>query len=168
MDFPHLDRKYTLIMNAATLTADSVGDLGAILMQIDSHDNFYTISFASRQLKDHKNNYSPFLLEAVAAVWGMDVFNKYLKGKQLILYTDHKPVEKMGHLHTNMMNHLQAAMLGHNFVIQYKKGTSMLADYLSRLPSDQLAPIIATFDPFKTDLVDLQHQDSQLQLFNNF
>jgi len=31
-------------------------------------------------------NYSPFLLEAAAAVWGMDFFNEYLKGKRFILY----------------------------------------------------------------------------------
>ncbi len=50
----------------------------------------------SRQLKNHEKNYSPFLLESVAAVWGMDTFNEYLKGKRLILYTDHKPLEKNG------------------------------------------------------------------------
>jgi len=52
--------------------------------------------FASRQLKDHENNYSPFLLKAVAAVWGMNNFDEYLKGKKLILYTDHKPPGKVG------------------------------------------------------------------------
>ena len=41
----------------------------------------------------------------------------------------------MGHLHTKMMNHLQAALLEPDFVIQYKKGAIMPADYLSRLPS---------------------------------
>jgi len=46
-------------------------------MQVNKDRKFYTISFASRQLKDHKNNYSPFLVEAAAAVWGMDFFNKY-------------------------------------------------------------------------------------------
>jgi hypothetical protein len=41
----------------------------------------------------------------------------------------------MGHLHTKTMNRLQADLLEHNFVIQYKKGEIMPADYLSRLPS---------------------------------
>ena len=95
-------------------------------------DNFHAISFASRQLKDHEINYSPFLLEAAAAVWGMDFFNEYLKGKRFILYTDHKPLEKLGHLHSKTMNRLQTALLEHDFVIQYKKGSNMPADYLSR------------------------------------
>jgi hypothetical protein len=37
------------------------------LTQFDEEGNFYVISFASRQLKDHKKNYSYFLLEAATA-----------------------------------------------------------------------------------------------------
>jgi hypothetical protein len=100
MAFPRSDRQYALITDAATGTAEFSGRLGAILTQVDKNGNHYVISFASRQLKDHEKNYSPFLLEAAAAVWGMEVFNEYLKGKQFILFTDHKPLEKLGHLHT--------------------------------------------------------------------
>jgi len=101
MAFPRLDHQYALITDAATGTADFPGGLGAILTQ---EGNFHAISFASRQLKDHEMNNSPFLLEAAAAVWGMDFFNKYLKGKRFILYTDHKPLEKLGHLHSKTLN----------------------------------------------------------------
>ncbi len=96
MAFPCADRQYALITDAATGTADMAGGLGAILTQKDKFDNFYAISYTSRQLKDHEKNYSPFLLESAATVWGMDVFNEYLKGKKFILYTDHKPLEKNG------------------------------------------------------------------------
>jgi hypothetical protein len=58
-----------------------------------------------------------FLLEAAAAVWCMDFFNEYLTGKHFILYTDHKPLEKLGHLHSKMLNRLQTALLEHDFVI---------------------------------------------------
>jgi hypothetical protein len=61
------------------------------------------------------------LLEAAAAVWGMEVFNEYLRGKQFILFTDHKPLEKLGHLQTKTLNRLQTALLEHDFVVQYKK-----------------------------------------------
>jgi hypothetical protein len=73
MAFPRSDHQYSLITDAATGTAEFTGGLGAILTQIDQHGNHYTISFASQQIK----NYSPFLLEAAAAVWGMEVFNEY-------------------------------------------------------------------------------------------
>jgi hypothetical protein len=78
MASPCAYRRYTLIMDAAKGTADSPGRLGAILMQMDGNRNNYAILFASRQLKDHKENYSPYLLESAAAVWGMEVFNEYL------------------------------------------------------------------------------------------
>jgi Reverse transcriptase (RNA-dependent DNA polymerase)/RNase H-like domain found in reverse transcriptase len=169
MAFPKSDRQYALITDAATGTADTPGGLGAILTQVDKEGKFHTISFASRQLKDHEMNYSPFLLEAAAAVWGMDLFNEYLKGKRFILHTDHKPLEKLGHLHSKMLNQLQTALPEHDFVIQYKKGSNMLADYLSRLPGakDNIASISA-FDPFQADLYDLQMQDEILQGIQTF
>ncbi len=137
MAFPRMDRQYALITDAATGTVDTPGGLGVLLTQVDPDGRFYAISFASCQLKDHEKNYSPFLLEAAAAVWGMDHFNKYLKCKNFILYTDHKPLEKLGHLHSKTMNRFQTALLEHDFIIQYKKGSDMPADYLSRLPANE-------------------------------
>ncbi len=113
--FPRIDRQNALITDVAKGTARG---LWAILTQVDKDGKFYAISFASQQLKDHKKHYSPFLLEAAAAVWGMDHFKKYLKGKKFILYTDHKPLEKLGHLHSKTMNRFQTALLEHNFIIQ--------------------------------------------------
>jgi hypothetical protein len=166
MAFPKSDQQYALITDAATGMADTPGGLGAILTQVDKEGNFHAISFASRQLKDHEMNYSPFLLEVTAAVWGMDFFNKYLKGKRFILYMDHKPLEKLGHLHSKTLNRLQTALLQHDFVIQYKKGTKMPADYLSRLPgAKENIDSISAFDPFQYDL---QMQDKILQSIQNF
>jgi hypothetical protein len=169
MAFPKADHQYVLITDVAMGTADNPGGLGAILTQVVKRGNFYVISFASRQLKDHEKNFSPFLLEAAAAVWGIDFFNEYLKGKQFILYTDHKPLEKLGHLHSKMLNRLQMALLEHDFVIQYKKRSNMLADYLSRLPGTKEAiSSISAFDPFQVDLDDLQMQDHDLQVLQTF
>ncbi len=106
-----------------------------------------------------EKNYLPFLLEAAAAVWGMDHFNEGLKGTKFILYTDHKPLEKLGHLHSKTMKRFQTALLEHDFIIQYKKGSDMQADYLSRLPATTSEPIIAAFDPFQTDLAELQRKE---------
>jgi hypothetical protein len=157
--FSRTDWQYALITDAARGTADTPGGFRAILTQVDQDGKFYAISFASRQLKDHEKNYLPFLLKAAATVWGMDHFNKYLKGKKFILYTDHKPLQKLGHLHSKTMNQFQTALLEHDFIIQYKKGSDMPADYLSRLPATASEPIIAPFDPFQTDLAELQREE---------
>ena len=102
----------------------------------------------------------------------METFNEYLRGKQFILFTDHKPLEKLGHLHTKTLNRLQTALLEHDFIVQYKKGTNMPADYLSRLPSLPVnaveMPEIHAFDPFTPDLQMLQRQHQDLQAIFHF
>jgi hypothetical protein len=150
--------------DAATGTADTPSRLRAILTQVDKEGNFYAISFVSRQLKDHEKNYSPFLLEATAAMWGMDFFNEYIKGKQFILYTDHKPLEKLGHLHSKMLNRLQTALLQHDFVMQHRDPTC-----LSRLPgAKDSIPSITAFNPFQADFYHLQMKDDDLQMLQTF
>ena len=69
--------QYALITNAATGTSDTPGSLGAILTQIDQQGNHYAISFASRQLKDHKKIillfYSRLRLLFVAWMFSMSI-----------------------------------------------------------------------------------------------
>jgi len=62
----------------------------------------------------------------------MEYFAKYLKGQHFLLYTDHKPLLKLGMAHTNVLNRLQEAMLHYDFEIVYQKGSEMPADFLSR------------------------------------
>jgi hypothetical protein len=52
--FPPADRQYGLITDTVTGTAKTAGGLGIILTQKDQFDNFYAISYAARQLKDHE------------------------------------------------------------------------------------------------------------------
>jgi len=169
MAYPRSDRQYALIIGVSTGSATEAGGLGAILTQVDKDGRFHAISYASRQLKHNEKNYSPFLLEAAAAVWGMENFHEYLKGKQFILYTDHKPLEKLSHLHSKTMNRLQAAMLEYEFVIQYKKGENMPADFFSRQFSNtSISSVTDAFDPFQPNLVELQKEDQDLQIIDHF
>ncbi len=75
---------------------------------------------------------------------------------------------KLGHLHSKTMNRFQTALLEHDFVIQYKKGSDMPADYLSRLPASSNKPVIAAFDPFQTDLPTLQREEDYFQKLKHF
>ena len=69
----------------------------------------------------------------------MEFDDEYLRGKHFTLYTDHKPLEKLGHFHTKTLNRLQLAMLQYDFLIQYNKGVTMLADFLSCTNIDDVA-----------------------------
>ena len=79
--YPRSDRHYAIIVNASTGSATTEGGLGIILAQVNQNKQFHVISNGSRQLVDDKKNYLPYLLEMSAAVWRMEFYNKYLKGK---------------------------------------------------------------------------------------
>jgi hypothetical protein len=160
--YPRADRQYALIVDASTGSATEEGGLGAILTQVDAEGKFHVISYGSRQLLKHEKNYSPYLVEMQAAVWGMDFYATYLRGKRFVLYTDHKPLEKLGHLHKKTLNRLQIAMNEFDFEIKYKKGVTMPADYLSRNVIAALNDATVSIDPFTPDLHSLQAKDPEL------
>jgi len=105
--------------------------MGAILTQVDKEVHFNVIAYASRKLIKHELSYTPFLLEMHAAVWGMEHFSHLLKGKIFLLFTNHKPLEKLGTVHTKTLYRIQEAMMEYNFEIHYKKGEGIPADFLS-------------------------------------
>ena len=125
MAYPWGDRTYALIVDASTETAKIKGGMGAILAQIDNKGVFHALSYASEQLIKNEKNYSPYLLEMDPVVWAMENYPEHLRGRRFIVYTDHKPLESMGTLHTKTLNRLTLAMLDFDFEIRYKKGTEM-------------------------------------------
>jgi len=135
---------------------------------VDKKGNYHVIAYGSRQLRDHELNYSPYLAEMAAANWGMEYFDNYLRGKPFTLYTDHKPLEKLSHLHTKTMNRLQENMLTYDFKIQNKKGATLPADFLSREVVEGLTEVVHSVDPFGQDLQELQKSDEQLIKINAF
>jgi len=132
VDYPRKDRAYALITDAALGDDKKEGGLGAILTQINEKGEFCVIAYASRKLQKHEKNYTPFLLEMQAAIWAMDHFSTYLRGRRFTLFTDHKPLEKLGKVHTRTFHRLQEIMNTFDFKIEYKKGSEMPADFLSR------------------------------------
>lgn len=130
--YPHPEWEYWLFTDASTGTDTVKGGLGAVLSQKSPDNTPYVLGYASRRLQTHEENYSPFLLEQAAAVWGMEHFQVYLRGRPFTLVTDHKPLEALSKIHTKTLRRLQEAMMDFEFKIEYMKGEEMPADYLSR------------------------------------
>jgi hypothetical protein len=103
VDYPRRDRPYALIADASLGNDKKPGGLGAILTQIKKNGEHCIIAYASRKLQKHECNYTPFLLEMQAAIWGMEHFSTYLRGRKFTLYTDHRPLEKLGKVHTKTL-----------------------------------------------------------------
>ena len=131
--YPQRDRTFILHTDGASGDAENPGGLGAVLSQEQANGEERVIAYASRALKDHEKNYSAYLLEMAAAVFGIEHFDVYLKGKKFILYTDHRPLEKLNAVHTKTLNRLQQLMTEFTFEMRYKPGEENgPADYLSR------------------------------------
>ena len=73
-------------MDASTGTAEVAGGLGAILSQTDENVEERVIAYASRQMLKHEKNYTPFLVEMQAMVWGMEHFDTYLRGRKFSVH----------------------------------------------------------------------------------
>ena len=151
--YPRKDRPYALIVDASTGGEGFEGGMGAILCQQDKGGNFHVIAYGSRGLQAHEKNYTPYLAEMMAAVWAMGLYDNYLRGKHFTLFSDHRPLEKLGKVHTKTLNRLQQAMNEYDFEIKYKKGSEMPADFLSR-------NVLCEIDLFQPDLPNLQKQDA--------
>jgi len=86
------------------------GGIGAILTQINPSGEHCIIAY-------HKCNCTPFLLEMQAANWGMEHFGTYLIGQKFTLFTDQRPLEKLGKVHTKIFNRLQEIINTYYFEI---------------------------------------------------
>ena len=173
--YPRPDRPFALIVDAAAgvtkvnskgvRTFRQEGGLGAILCQPDHTGQLHVVAYASRALSEHEKNYSPFLLEMLACTWGIDHFEVYLKGRKFVVYSDHRPLEKLSCVHDKTLNRLKQKMNEFDFIIQYKKGSEMPADFLSRNVLEEIQiftpelPQLQNSDEFARALiVFLQHQ----------
>jgi hypothetical protein len=130
VNYPPRDRLYEPIVDAPLGDDAHPGGLGAILSKINAALKYCVITYASRKLQMHEKNYTPFLLKMQAAIWAMEYFSTYLRACLFTLFSDQKPLEKLGKVHTQTLNRIQEAMNSFDFKIVYKKDFKMPANYL--------------------------------------
>jgi hypothetical protein len=111
--------------------------LGSALMQDGK-----PIAFASRSLSSSEKNYAQIEKEMLAIVYGLNKFHHYVYGREVIVYTDHKPLVNINQKALSKApKRLQSLMLkiqDYTFKLIYKPGNSIpVADALSRAPADK-------------------------------
>jgi len=75
----------------------------------------------------------------------METFEVHLKGRHFKLFTDHKPLEKLGKVHTKTLNQLQQMINLFSLEVIYKKGDEMPANVLSRNAVDAINFDLSTY-----------------------
>ena len=93
------------------------------------------VTYASRQLKPHEQNYPTHDLELVVVVFALKIWRHYLYGEKCRIYTDHKSLKYL--LTRNELNLRQRRWLelfkDYDYIIDYHPGkANVVADALSR------------------------------------
>ena len=127
------------------LTVDSSAyGVGAVLSHVDDYEdeNDQPIAFKSRKLSQAERNYSQLDKEALAIMFGIKKFHKYVYGRPFQIVTDHKPL--LGLLGERKAIPVTASprlqrwaitLTGYDYRLIYKPGSAIAnADALSRLP----------------------------------
>ena len=140
----HYNPKLPIIVAA---DASNYG-VGAVLTHIFPKGSEKTVAHASHTLTEPEKNYGQIEKEAMAIVYVVKKFHKYIYGRRFTLSTDHKPLlpifgSKKG-IPTYSANRLQrwaTILAGYNFEIKYRKTTDFgQADGLSRLIANHQTP----------------------------
>lgn len=133
----HFDPKQPIILACDS----SIRGLGAVIQhRIDGE--LKLIAAASRTLTPAERNYSNIDREALAIMFGLQKFYKYLIGHHFIIQSDHKPLERILNQHKEVPS-LAASRLtrwaitlgAFDYEIEHRPGQQMVVpDALSRLP----------------------------------
>ena len=137
----HYDSKRALKLHC---DASQYG-VGVVLSHVMDNGEERPIAFASRSLKKSETNYAQLEKVALAMIFGVKNFHKYLYGRSFTLATDHRPLvtilgptKAVPQLGAARMQRWALILQAYSYDVEYRPGSEHCnADALSRLPCKQ-------------------------------
>jgi hypothetical protein len=134
----HFDSKLPLVLECDA----SPAGVGAVLSHRTSDGQVRPIAYASRSLCEAEKGYAQIDREALALIFGVKKFHKYLCGHHFLLRSDHKPLlflfgEKSGIpvLASARLQHWALILSAYSYTLEFVRGEENGSDdALSRLP----------------------------------
>eukprot|EP00271_Cylindrocystis_brebissonii_P021238 TRINITY_DN7474_c0_g1_i3.p1 TRINITY_DN7474_c0_g1~~TRINITY_DN7474_c0_g1_i3.p1 ORF type:complete len:301 (-),score=13.05 TRINITY_DN7474_c0_g1_i3:771-1673(-) len=111
--------------------------IGVVLSQRDDKGDEYVIAYASQSNYKAESNYSSYEGECLAIVWAVAQFRHHLDGKELLICTDHQPLEWL--MKSDKLSRKLAwcaqILQEYEFKMEYRAGLkNMNADVVSKNP----------------------------------
>ena len=108
--------------------------------------NLKPLAYACRSLSPSERNYAQIEKELLAIVYGLQKFHYYVYGRDVTIYTDHKPLVSIVYKPLSKASkRIQSMLLKIQdcaFKLVYKQGTTIpVADALSRAPVEKYQEI---------------------------
>ena len=130
---PDFSKPFQLAVDASAI------GMGAVLMQVDDNENDHPVSFYSKTLDKHQQNYTVAEKEALSLLSALRHYNAYLGSfpHVTIVYSDHNPLVFVQRMKTDNQRLLRwsLALQGYNVGVRHIKGCdNVVADCLSRIP----------------------------------
>jgi len=117
------------------LSADASNkSLGACTMQ-EYDEVKHLVMYASKKMLPREQNYSVGEREALAIVWAVNKFHRYLYGQHFILESDHRPLEYLQTSHSKNPRIMRCSLSlqPYRYTVRYGSGSDNdIAYYPSR------------------------------------
>ena len=120
LKLPDLSREFTLQTDASNQS------LGGCLLQ--EHEGVkHPVFYASKKLISREQNYSVGECEALAIIWAIRKFHRYLYGQHFTLESDHRPLEYLqtSHPQNPKIMRWSLALQPYHFTVKYIRGQKM-------------------------------------------